>query len=1461
MMFLFGLNCPLNAQVPIVIGSGETHSSYLPIEEDYKFSISQQIYTADELTITSGTITGVAFKMANSTYLNRNVNVYMINTDKESFSDVQDWVDLSTDDMVYSGGVLYPGVVGEWASIDLQTPFTYTGGNVLICVHDVTGYFAEDNAKFATYSVGSSPRSLNKFSMQYVYDPTDMGDVYGNYEGSDPYYNNQIKFTVILDGDDNPITVTPNPINIGERPVGAWMRPYEVKISSNVASLNITSIQSSNPFFTLTGAETPVEVPFGQPLYIGVSHGAGNGSMTGQLTVTYGGSQTEVVEMTGSAYNPSSPDVWELAENVSVYPHLAMPTFSDLHNNYNLPFGGNAGVDAVYKLVFASDVTMTATATGNDAKVVLYEEGFQGKGGPDVDNYYQLQTSSVITDMLVPAGTYYLVASATSSFMVFIETESVPAPSKAYNPTPANGATEVANPTLSWEFGSNTMEYQLLLDTQNPPQSVAVAWTDNLQSTYNPGQLSSNETYYWRVNARNTSGTTNGDVWSFSTPYDAPTGLYAIFDKIYEGDGVSLSWYPVEGSDGYNIYSNGTKVNTNLINNTSYVLNGLTYNMSGYNITATAVYGNVESAHSAAVKIYVSGKGNVSGKVYEVDGNTPVAGGTVKFVGTDEFGSNQTCTLNVNNNGSYSGQVYVGNYTVTASAAGYQDVSLEMNVAYGQTNNMDFVLYENYYPVNEVIATLLNESSVKVEWDIDRVLVGYNVYRRNFHLDDAHMIAEDVTSTSYTDNKWGDLDAGAYQWGVAAVYEGNRIEKLIYREDFEKGAMPQGWTIYEEPESEYYITDWAVKKEAYNYYPYDGEYAAYSTGSPSTSVYYMVTDAFDLSICKNAELRFYYIAPAWDTDVNVLKVKVGTSPDGPWTEVWSSNEADVPSWTEASVDISDHVAKETYIAFVNENHYGYCVGIDNIEIIDNSTESTIVWSNKVDKGMTTTMTVTAETNNDDPVEGTTVYFSNIGEGSYNYSVTLDETGTHTWNDFRKGKYELTISKDGFNSSHDGVIVDIWEETEIECVLTEILAPVENLYVSPTGWVMWDVNGSKELLSYDIKLNGILQEEVTTNYYQHDIDAFAFEEGEVYTTTVIANYSSGSSAPVKCSWTFAECDNFEGATNLILENNDGDNVLSWTMPDVDNENEYDGDEMFYDDGVNVDGVGRYSGGTFYWGIMFTAQDLAPFVGQKILKVSTFDYANHDGEIQIYLGGEFSPGNLVHTQNYYCAGSKTYVDFELTQSITISNENIWIIFHNHNGQYIAPAGANTGNPNGRWISEDGIEWFDMYTDIEWDYTWNIRAYVNYEGEYPGMEKDVIGTMIYRDGELITAEPIVGNTFTDESPVAGTEYSVRVVHGGLPNKTYYSMSCEAHVVSVEENQTYAAAVYPNPVTDNLNIVAEGMQRITVINAVGQIVLDKNVGSDNEIVDMSEYEAGFYLVRITTEAGVAVKRIIVVK
>ena len=73
--------------------------------------------------------------------------------------------------------------------------------------------------------------------------------------------------------------------------------------------------------------------------------------------------------------------------------------------------------------------------------------------------------------------------------------------------------------------------------------------------------------------------------------------------------------------------------------------------------------------------------------------------------------------------------------------------------------------------------------------------------------------------------------------------------------------------------------------------------------------------------------------------------------------------------------------------------------------------------------------------------------------------------------------------------------------------------------------------------------------------------------------------------------------------------------------------------------------------------------------------------------------------------------------------------------------------------------------------------------------------------------------------------------------------------------------ASLYPNPTNGNITIEAEGMQRLTVVNELGQVVYDAEASNDTETLDMSQFGAGVYMIRIYTENGMGVKRVSVIR
>ena len=73
--------------------------------------------------------------------------------------------------------------------------------------------------------------------------------------------------------------------------------------------------------------------------------------------------------------------------------------------------------------------------------------------------------------------------------------------------------------------------------------------------------------------------------------------------------------------------------------------------------------------------------------------------------------------------------------------------------------------------------------------------------------------------------------------------------------------------------------------------------------------------------------------------------------------------------------------------------------------------------------------------------------------------------------------------------------------------------------------------------------------------------------------------------------------------------------------------------------------------------------------------------------------------------------------------------------------------------------------------------------------------------------------------------------------------------------------ANLYPNPTNGNITIEAEGMQRLTVVNGLGQVVYDAEVSNDTETLNMSQFGSGVYMIRIYTENGMGVKRVSVIR
>ena len=169
----------------IQIGSGLGTSNLLPTDNYYKYSLTQQIYTKDEIG-GSATLESISFLNASQYERNRNLDIYLMHTDKEAFADGSDWIDCSGAQKVFSGEVLF--FIDEWTTIVFDTPFEYNGtDNLVVVVDDNTG----DYTSGTPFYVFDAPGHAMYVRSDYTnYDIASISE----YTGTNQDVKNQIKF-------------------------------------------------------------------------------------------------------------------------------------------------------------------------------------------------------------------------------------------------------------------------------------------------------------------------------------------------------------------------------------------------------------------------------------------------------------------------------------------------------------------------------------------------------------------------------------------------------------------------------------------------------------------------------------------------------------------------------------------------------------------------------------------------------------------------------------------------------------------------------------------------------------------------------------------------------------------------------------------------------------------------------------------------------------------------------------------------------------------------------------------------------------------------------------------------------------------------------------------------------------------------------------------------------------------
>jgi hypothetical protein len=345
----------------------------------------------------------------------------------------------------------------------------------------------------------------------------------------------------------------------------------------------------------------------------------------------------------------------------------------------------------------------------------------------------------------------------------------------------------------------------------------------------------------------------------------------------------------------------------------------------------------------------------------------------------------------------------------------------------------------------------------------------------------------------------------------------------------------------------------------------------------------------------------------------------------------------------------------------------------------------------------------------------------------------------------------------------------------------------------------------------------------------------------------------------------------------------------------------GEWLFWDDGENVGGIGLTGGGVFSVASHWDPDMLTAYDGMAVTKIRFIPYANAVNTVismKVWEGTNAGTLLLEQTLTSYIAGEWNEVELAYPVYIDVSKE-LWFGYTCDSPDGENPAGHDAGPAiagYGDMITLDGVAWDPISTfGAQFDVNWNLQAWVTMptdasstpqplvdvtEYNTPEAElnqevgesvvavsgynnRELQGYNIYKDGEFLD---FTADTFyVDMIP-----YST----GGFPFDASYDVTavyedCESAPENVVTTITglddlelnSSIAVYPNPAREMLYIrSSDNITHITMMNNVGQVVLNKKVAQDNQLeINVEGYEPGLYMIKVETADNLVIEKVLI--
>ena len=629
---VLGLFGNLNAQETISIGSGEGYVMYSPTASDKYYSVTQQIFTAEEMQNKSGKITSVTFKCVKRN-VTRKFAVYMVNTNKLSFENTTDWVAVAATDLVYEGELSFSA--GNETTITFTNPFTYKKGqNVLLCVNDITTYGDSYTAQFASEGRSES-RMLyaNTWSGEML--ATNLSSVSGTLSSN----INQVQFTLVDDGSGEELDPAPNaPANLAATALSdteiqltwdavegasynVYQKDVEEAISKGLSTTTYTVgnlTPGTNYCFTVTASKDLESEKSDEAC-----------AETESRATTFAFDFNDgIVDMhvfqgpeASSTYNWASPKDFpfaDMVENVKNYYRGADGTMAVYSLTYDI------FQDATYTpdnyIVTNKPYMITETSTlewdirqAEDVKTDQYSIVVSEDGSKYVDVWFERYSDKTGATKAYSLADYagkevYIGfhhykktdGGALCLDNVKLVTDSQITPEIPVDPTaPATPdnvkavAFSESTIKLTWNAAENAASYNIY-------KGEDVVATSVTETSYMVENLTASTTYCFTVTsvngAKESAKSSEACATTFEPTPEAPSAPTNLKAEALTDATIELTWDAVEGAKTYNVYQGMIKLLT--VAETTHIVTGLQAGKE-YCFTVTAVNNGGESAKSA----------------------------------------------------------------------------------------------------------------------------------------------------------------------------------------------------------------------------------------------------------------------------------------------------------------------------------------------------------------------------------------------------------------------------------------------------------------------------------------------------------------------------------------------------------------------------------------------------------------------------------------------------------------------------------------------------------------------------------------------------------------------------------------------------------------------------------------------------------------------------------------------